>query len=163
MTIRIAILFSLAAMAPPATAAPAGSGICPPADAPGVIQTSSNESDQTSRKHSSTQDGQGTVADDPAPANADTRTEMAIKTKGTGAQRTELAIKTKGTGAQRTELAIKTKGTGAQRTELAIKTKGTGAQRTELAIKTKGTSAQREDKSSPAAEPASDCNPTIVK
>ena len=62
--------------------------------------------------------------------------DHAINTKGTGtsgrAAGTELAIKTKGTGAQRTagtEMAIKTKGTGAQRTALAIKTKGTGAQR----------------------------------
>jgi hypothetical protein len=92
-----------------------------------------------------------------APGNP-VASDHAINTKGTGvagrAAGTELAIKTKGTGAQRTAS-----------TELAIKTKGTGAQRTastELAIKTKGTGAQRSSAAGGAAA-ATDCNDTSAK
>jgi len=67
-------------------------------------------------------------AAEPSPPQA---CDHAINTKGTGVAgrcdanaRTAMAIKTKGTGAQRTEMAIKTKGTGAQRSADAAGAEG---------------------------------------
>lgn len=110
MTISFSLMLALAALAGPTTAEPAGDKTCPmPVGQPqdcsdsadgashcakesGVIRNPSSQSGQTLRARSNT----------PPSGRSAEPGDTTISTMDTGATgRTELAIKTKGTGAQR--------------------------------------------------------------